>query len=172
VSRDVTRTEFLGPIQVLVVAFPTALLHGKILPALDRLKHDGIVRVIDMLVLRKDSDGRILVATATDLDWEEVTSLGAYLGSLAGYAEHGAEGAERGALVGAAELADGHIFDDDDVFRLGRALGPDTTLGIVLIEHTWALDFLDAVADAEGADLLNRWVSPESVLSVDERIGL
>jgi uncharacterized membrane protein len=164
--------ERLGPIQMLVVGFPTTRLRGEILPALDRLKRDGIVRVIDMLIVRKDAEGRTLVATATDLDWEEATSLGAYLGSLAGYAAGGEEGMARGAIAGAAELADGHVFDDDDIFRLTRAVSDDTTVGLVLIQHTWAIEFLDAIAAADGTELLNSWVRPESVLSIEERIGL
>jgi uncharacterized membrane protein len=161
-----------APIHLLVIAFPGNNLHGHILPALDRLKQRGIVRVIDMLVVRKDEAGRTLVATASDLTWEEATSLGSYLGALAGLAAGGGDNVERGALAGAAELADGHIFDEDDIFRVTQALGPDTTAALILFQHTWATEFLDAVADADGVTLLNEWIQPEAVLSLDPQLRL
>ena len=163
--------ERMAPIQMLVVIFPGNRLRGEILPALDRLKHDGIVRVIDMLVVRKDIDGRTLVASASDLEWEEATALGAYLGSLAGFAAGGEEGMYRGSIAGAAELADGHVFDADDIFRVTQTLDEDTTVALILIQHTWATEFLDAIAAADGLELLNTWVRPEAVLSVEAPTG-
>jgi uncharacterized membrane protein len=162
-----------APIHLLVIAFPGNKLRGEIIPALDRLKQRGIVRVIDMLAVRKDEAGRTMVATASDLTWEEATSLGSYLGALAGIASGGGgDAVERGALAGAAELADGHIFDEDDIFRVTQALGPDTTAGLVLFQHTWATEFLDAVADADGVTLLNEWINPEAVLSIEAQLHL
>jgi uncharacterized membrane protein len=162
-----------APIHLLVIAFPGNKLRGAILPALDRLKERGIVRVIDLLFVRKDADGRTLVATASDLTWEEATSLGSYLGALAGLRTGaGGDAVERGAIAGAAELADGHIFDEDDIFRVTQALGPETSAGLILFQHTWATEFLDAVADADGVTLLNEWIQPEAVLSLDTQLRL
>src|SRR5207247_2351073 len=77
--------ENLGPIQMVTFAFPGNRFRGEILPELDRLKTDRIVRVIDMLIVRKDSKGNAMVATASDLDFEEATALGSYFGALAGF---------------------------------------------------------------------------------------
>ena len=116
VSDEFETVESSGPIQLLVIAFPGSRFKGEILPQFDRLKQEGIVRILDMLLVRKDATGNVLSATATDLDWEEATALGAYLGALTGYVEGGREGVDRGAIAGAAELADGHIFDDYDMW--------------------------------------------------------
>ena len=131
---------------------------------LDRLKGEGLVRVLDMLIVRKDPLDNVLVATASDLDFEEATALGTYFGALAGLAAGGAEGFERGALAGAAELADGHIFDENDVFRVTQALPSDTTACLVLIEHKWARALRDAVDRAGGVELMNEWLQPQQVL--------
>ena len=61
--------EATGPIQLWVVAFPGNHFRGEILPALDRLKHDEIIRVLDTLIVRKDGLGNVLVAQASDLGW-------------------------------------------------------------------------------------------------------
>ena len=158
--------EDLGPIQMLTLAFPGNRFSGEILPELDRLKSDGIVRVIDMLVVRKDAQGKVMVGTASDLDFEEATALGSYLGALAGFAAAGPAGVERGAIAGAAELADGHIFDEDDIFRVTRALDPNTSAIMILLEHTWARQLLDAVARASGIELMNEWIEHDAVLSM------
>jgi uncharacterized membrane protein len=163
--------EDLGPIQMLVVAFPDNQFKGEILPELERLKRRQIVRILDMLIVRKDALGNVMVSTASDLDWEEATSLGSYIGALAGYAAAGAEGVERGAIAGAAELADGHLFDEDDTFRVTQALQNNTTAALVLIEHRWARPLLDAVDRAGGIELSNDWIRPEELLTVEpERV--
>jgi uncharacterized membrane protein len=158
--------ENLGPIQMLTLAFPGNRFTGEILPELDRLKGEGIVRVIDMLVVRKDAQGKALVATASDLDFEEATALGSYFGALAGFASGGPEGFDRGAIAGAAELADGHVFDEDDIFRVTQALDPNTSAVMILLEHTWARGLLDAVARASGIELMNEWIGHEAVLTM------
>ena len=163
--------EDLGPIQMLVVAFPDNQFKGEILPELERLKRRQIVRILDMLLVRKDALGNVMVSTASDLDWEEATSFGSYIGALAGYAAAGAEGVERGAIAGAAELADGHLFDEDDTFRVTQALQNNTTAALVLVEHRWARPLLDAVDRAGGIELSNDWIRPEELLTVEpERV--
>jgi uncharacterized membrane protein len=159
--------EDIGPIQLLVVAFDGNQFKGEILPELERLKRKRIVRIIDMLVVRKDGEGNVMVSTASDLDFEEATSLGSYLGALAGFAAAGPAGIERGAIAGAAELADGHLFDEDDVFRVTQALPVSTTAALVLFEHRWAVPLLDAVARAGGIELANEWIRPEHVLTIE-----
>jgi hypothetical protein len=112
-----------------------------------------------------------MVTTATDLDWQEATSLGSYFGGLAGFAAAGSEGAERGAMLGAAELADGHVFDEDIVFRVTQALPPNETAALALIEHRWAVPLYDAVARADGFEVLNDWIRPEDILGIEPRLS-
>ena len=103
--------ESMGPIQMTSLAFPGNRFRGEILPELEKLKKAGIVRVVDLLLVRKDELGNVMVTTASDLDWEEAVSFGSYVGALAGYAAAGPAGIEQGSMAGAAELADGHLFD-------------------------------------------------------------
>src|SRR3954452_594101 len=162
--------EDLCPIQMLALAFPGNQFRGEILPELERLKKEGIVRVIDLLLVRKDELENVMVTTASDLDWEEAVSFGSYVGALAGYAAAGPAGIEKGAMAGAAELADGHLFDDDDVFRVTQALPNNMSAVLVLFEHLWAKPMLDAVDRAGGVELTNDWIRPEEVISVVNRV--
>jgi uncharacterized membrane protein len=158
----------LGPIQMLALAFPGNEFRGEILPALELLKRDKIIRVLDLMVVRKDGSGNVMVTTGSDLDWEEATALGSYFGALGGFLAEGPDGFDRGAIAGAAEMADGHIFDDDDLFRITRVLGDNTSAAVVLIEHLWVRPLNDAIARAGGIELTNEWVPPEAVLSLGQ----
>ena len=159
------RVEDIGPIQMLCVAFDGNRFKGEILPELDRLKKEQIIRIIDLLVVRKDDEGRVIDMTSSDLDWEEATAFGSYVGALAGYGAAGPEGVERGAMAGAAELADGHLFNENDAFRVTQSLPNNMSAALVLIEHLWAKRLRDAVERAGGTELSNEWLRPDEILS-------
>lgn len=161
-----------GPVQMLSVAFDGNHFKGEILPELERLKEAGIVRIIDLLAVRKDRSGAISVLTASDLDWEEATQYGAYVGTLIGYGLGGPAGAERGALAGAAELADGHVFKAKDVEHLTSIVPNGTTMAVVLFEHIWAISLAQAIDRADGYELSNDWVEPEDLVHLGLRASL
>jgi uncharacterized membrane protein len=162
--------ERVGPIQMLCLAFDGNRFKGEILPELDRLKRERLIRIIDLLVVRKDQEGHVTVMTASDLDWEEATAFGSYVGALAGYRAAGPEGLERGAMAGAAELADGHLFDENDVFRITQFLQNNMSAAFVLIEHVWAKELIEVVERAGGIELSNDWLKPDEILTADHNV--
>jgi uncharacterized membrane protein len=163
--------ESVGPIQLLTVAFDGNHFRGEIMPELERLKREGIVRIIDLLLVRKDSMGAVMVTTVSDLEWEEAVSLGSYLGALAGLVSGGAEGMEQGSIAGAAELADGHFFDQDDVFRVTQSLPLSMSAALVLVEHLWEMPLAEAIKRADGFELSNDWIRPDPVITPPSRAG-
>ena len=154
-----------GPVQMLVVAFDGNKFRGEILPELERLRNEGVVRILDLMIVRKDSKGTVLRMAASDLGWEEAVKFGEVMGALAGFAADGLAGVEPGALTGMADLMDGHLFDEDDAFRLEQLVPNDTTAAVALIEHLWARPLLDAVARAQGFEMVNEWVEPTQVMA-------
>jgi uncharacterized membrane protein len=155
-----------GPLQLLTVVFDGNRFKGEILPELERLKEANIVRLIDLLVVRKDRSGAIAVLTASDLEWEEATQFGAYLGAIVGLGSGGVEGSERGSIAGAAELADGHLFNADDIERLKSSIPNETSVALALIEHRWALPLLAAITRADGYELSNQWVNVDDLVEI------
>ena len=127
-----------GPIQMLVVGFDGNRFRGEIWPELERLKQEGVVRIIDMMLVRKDAAGAVTHIVASDLDWEEAAAFGEAMGALAGFAREGLPGVERGGMKGLAEMMDGHMFDEDDIFRLEQLVPAGMTTAVVLFEHVWA----------------------------------
>src|SRR3954469_2997915 len=168
-ALDTPVMESMGPIQMASFAFPGNRFKGEILPELEKLKKAGIVRIVDLLLVRKDEMGNVMVTTASDLDWEEAVSFGSYIGALAGYAAAGPAGIEKGAMAGAAELADGHLFDEDDVFRVTQSLPKNMSAVLVLLEHLWSKPLLEAIDRAAGVELSNDWIRPEEIVSVTRR---
>lgn len=153
-----------GPIQMLVVGFDGNRFRGEILPELERLKTEGVVRIIDLMLVRKDSAGAVTHVVASDLDWEEAAKFGEAMGALAGFAREGLAGVEQGGLAGMADMMDGHLFDQEDVFRLEQLVPAGMTTAVALIEHLWAEPFLAAVSRAHGFELLNEWVLPTQIM--------
>jgi uncharacterized membrane protein len=160
-----------GPVQMLVVAFDGNRFRGEIWPELERLKREGVVRILDLLLVRKDSMGAIAHMVASDLDWEEASAFGETMGMLAGFAREGLPGAERGAIAGMAELMDGHLFDEEDAFKLEQLLPNETTAAVALIEHLWAKPLLAAVSRANGFEMFNEWVEPTQIMEAGGRFA-
>jgi uncharacterized membrane protein len=159
----------IGPVQILTVAFDGNHFKGEILPELERLKQLGVIRIIDLLFVRKDSMGAVATLTATDLDWEEAAEFGAMVGGLVGWGVAGAEGAEIGWMAGAAESAkNGPALDEDDQFALVQAIPNNSAAAIALIEHVWAKPLRAAIRRADGIEIANSWLRMEDLI----RIGL
>jgi uncharacterized membrane protein len=163
------RAAAYGPIQIWAFAFDGNQFKGEILPELDRLKDAEVIRLIDLLVVRKDAAGRVATITASDLDWEEATSFGAVIGGLLGLGFAGEEGAEVGAMTGAVELADGHVFSDRTRDELIEVIPPNTTSAIALVEHVWAKPLKAAIARAGGTEIDNDWLKLDELVAIGLR---
>lgn len=162
----------LGPVQILVVGFgDDADMKGAALAELDRLRRHDIVRLIDLLVVHKNADGSVDKVELTDV--EELAELGALAGALLGFGAAGEEGAEVGAEVGAdAALEQGSAFDDAEVWYLADAVPVGMTAAIAVLEHRWAIPLRDAITEAGGVALADRWLHPEDLLAAGLEVGM
>ena len=156
----------LGPVQMLIVGFEGDKFDGSIMEELERLKEHDIVRLIDLLFVKKNEDGEIEVVQRSDLSSDEAEQFGAIVGALVGFGADGDEGASYGALAGAAELQDGHVFDDDAVWYLGDAIPDGTAAAVALLEHRWAIPLRDKIAKAGGLTLSDAWVHVADLVAV------
>jgi uncharacterized membrane protein len=155
-----------GPVQMLVVGFDTDEFTGKIREELERLKELDVVRVIDLLAVRKSEDGELEILQESDLTADEATEFGALIGALVGFGAGGEEEATIAAVAGAAELEDGHVFDDAEVWYLGDAIPPGSAAAIALLEHRWAIPLRDKIIEAGGVALADEWIHPRDLIAV------
>jgi hypothetical protein len=123
---DVMAIDELGPVDYVVVEFPGSRFNGEIAPALVDLVERDLVRVLDLLILRKDEDGSIEAFELPDVDDSE-------LGRFRMFEE---------------QLA--MLLSEDDVVALGAALEPGSTAAVLVWENTWAAPFGAAVRHSGG----------------------
>jgi uncharacterized membrane protein len=155
----------MGPVQLLVVGFAGGEFKGEIMAELDRLRENDIVRLIDLIVVRKDEDGTVERVQRSDLSTEEAEEFGAVVGALIGFGLAGEEGAELGAVEGAAAGADGHVFDDE-VWFVDDSIPPGTAAAVALLEHRWAVGLRDGIRNAGGFHLADAWVHPADLVGI------
>lgn len=160
----------IGPVQMLVVGFEGPEFKGEILKELARLKGEDIIRLIDLLVVRKDDEGNIETLHTSDLNQDEAMEFGAVAGALIGLGAAGEDGAEAGALAGAEAMADGQAFDDDEVWYAADAIPNGTAAGIALIEHRWAVPLRDAIVRAGGIPLVDEWIHATDLVAAGLKV--
>ena len=155
----------MGPVQLLVVGFEGGEFKGEILAELDRLRENDIVRLIDLAFVRKDADGNVEKMMRSDLSPEEAEEFGATVGALIGFGAAGEEGAELGAVEGAAALEDGHVFDEE-VWYVDDAIPNGTAAAVALLEHRWAIPLREGIRQAGGFHLADAWIHPADLVGI------
>jgi hypothetical protein len=113
--------EQMGPIDYLVVEFPGSRMTGEGLPLLVDLVDRGIIRILDLMFVKKDLDGSMKGMAITDLDHDGTLDLAVFEGASSG------------------------LLDDDDIADAGGALDPGSSAGILVYENVWAAPFATAL---------------------------
>ena len=162
--------EEFGPVQILVVGFQETNFQGEVLDELKRLTEAGIVRLVDLAVVSKDTDGEVAAVELSGLSAEESAELGALVGAMIGLGMDGEEGMEAGAIAGAEAAEDGFI-GEEEVWSIADAIPMGTTAAVALIEHRWAISLRDAIRRAGGVALADSWVHPEDLVAFGAAIA-
>lgn len=134
----------LGPVDYLVVEFPGSNFNGEILPELVDLVARGVVRVLDLVVIKKDDDGSYEALEFTDIE-------DGVLGEL--------RELER-------EFAD--LLSEDDIAAVVDALEPGSTAGLVIYENLWAAPLASAVRRSGGQLVAGGRIPVQALLAVLE----
>lgn len=133
------RIDAHGPVDFLLLEFPGDRPTGKAAAALLDLVEAGIVRIYDLLVVRKETDGTFSGIDMTELGAGELGGFTAFAGARSG------------------------LLGDDDLAAAADALQPGTTAAMILYENSWAIPFVAAAREA-GAQVVARERIPADVL--------
>lgn len=159
-----TPTIPFGPVQMLVLGFNRTDFDGTIMAEIERLKDAEVIRLIDLMFVTK-RDGELETIQASDLRADEAEEFGALIGALIGVGA-GEEDLEGSMAAGAAEMADGHLIDEGDVWYLADAIPDGASAAIALIEHRWAIPLRDKILAADGIVLADEWIHPKDLLAI------
>jgi hypothetical protein len=150
----------IGPVQILVVGFDEPKFTGAVLAELDRLRENDIVRLVDLVVLRKSDDGTLERVAHSDLTGDEAAEFGAIAGALAGLGAGDLDEAR------AATMDEPAIFDESNSWYVDDAIPPGSAAAVAIIEHRWAIGLRDAILAAGGIHLADAWIHPADLVSV------
>jgi hypothetical protein len=141
---EVEAVDELGPVDWIVVEFPGSRFNGQIAPALLDLVERDLIRVLDLLVLKKDADGSLEAFELSDLDEGEIGELRTYESELA------------------------MLLSEEDVNSLAAAIEPGSSAAVLVWENSWAAPFASAVRRSGGQLVASGRIPIQALLAAVE----
>ncbi|MFE3945385.1 DUF6325 family protein [Streptomyces sp. NPDC059118] len=121
-----SETDETGPIDYLVVEFPGNRMTGEGLPLLVDLVDRGIIRILDLVFVRKEQDGTVAGVELSELTGDGHDELAVFEGVSSG------------------------LLGRDDIDEVSAVLDPGSAAGIVIYENAWAGPFAAALRRSGG----------------------
>ena len=143
---EASSVDVLGPVDYLVVEFPSeeANFSGEMAAELTSLVDRELIRVLDLVLLRKEADGSVEVAELDEVDASDVGPLAALEADLA--------------MLLAAE----------DVEEIGKALEPGSIAAVLVYENTRAGPFAASIRRSGGQLVANGRIPTQALLAAIE----
>jgi hypothetical protein len=133
--------EDMGPIDYLVVEFPGSRMTGEGLPLLVDLVDRGIIRILDLVFVKKELDGSVRGMAIADLDKDGQLDLAVFEGASSG------------------------LLDQEDLDEAGGVLQPGSSAGLLVYENRWAAPFAKALRRGDGQLVASGRIPVQAVLA-------
>jgi len=121
----------VGPVEYIAIGFPGNKFSGDIIPAIQKLQEAGTIRVLDLVIISKDREGKVTAVELSDASPEQA------------------------ALFAVLGIESKHLLGRDDIEDIGGALDPNTTAGLMIWENVWAAKFAASLRAADGILIAN-----------------
>ena len=118
--------EEMGPVDYVVIEFPDGVHKGEAAPLLVDLVDRGIIRILDLIFIRKNDDETVSGLEISDLDGDGVSDFRVFEGASSG------------------------LMSDDDREEAGNILEPGAAALVIMFENRWAAPFGKAMRKAGG----------------------
>jgi hypothetical protein len=134
----------LGPVDWIVVEFEGTKLNGEIAPILKDYTDRQLIRVLDLLFLKKAEDGSFEAFEATDMEDSEIGELRSYETELA------------------------MLLSEQDVADLVETIEPGSSAAVLVWENLWAAPFGSAVRHAGGQLVASGRIPIQAIIAAME----
>lgn len=134
---DAQRTAL--PVEIAVVEFPGSRFNGEIVPALAALVDDGIINILDVVLLTKDVDGSVTALEVSELDADDAAAFDELDGEVNG------------------------LLSTDDLDLAAESLSLGSSAVLIVWENAWASRLVDAVAASGGRLVAHDRLDAETV---------
>lgn len=129
----------MGPVDYILVEWPGRQPSGEAMPHLVDLVDRGLIRIIDLTFITKDTDGNVAGLELADLG--DVAELAIFEGASSG------------------------LIQDDDVAAAAGVLEPGTSAALLVYENAWAAPFAAAVRRSGGELVASGRIPVEDLLA-------
>jgi len=134
----------VGPLEYLVVGFEGNRFTGQILAELRAAQEKGIIRVVDLFVMKKDEQGNVTAQEVSDLSGEEALELTPLAGNLMS------------------------LLADEDIQQVAADIPNNSAAGLLLFEHTWAIGLKEAIKHAGAVAITGGFVAPDELQELEK----
>jgi flagellar motor switch protein FliM len=135
-----------GPVDFVALEFKGNQFKGEILPEIMNLVNNGVVRVIDMIIVQKDANGNV-----THREMQET-------------------GKKVLALFDPLKAEINGMIQVEDIEMIGEKLENNSTAAVILFENLWAINFVKAVENANGRSVMHVRIPHEVVVETMSQI--
>ena len=129
----------IGPLEFVVIGVKGDRFTSEIVPELNSIQEKGLIRVVDLIFVRKDTDSTVKALEVHDLNDEELAAFDPIKEDLM------------------------RILTPQDISLLTEAIPPDTSAVIVLLEHAWIVRLTESLNRAD-AVLLAGGMVPQAAM--------
>jgi hypothetical protein len=131
----------MGPISYLIVEFPGNRMTGEAFPLLVDLVDRGLIRILDLVFVRREQDGSMRAVELADIDHDGQFDLAIFEGVSAG-------------LIDASDIADAT-----------PVVEPGSSAGILIFENRWAAPFTQALRRADAQLVAAGYIPHDTILA-------
>lgn len=129
----------IGPLEFVVIGYKGDRFTSEIVPELTSIQEKGLIRVVDLIFARKDTDGTVKALEVHDLNDEELAVFNPIKEDLM------------------------RLLTPQDIALLTEAIPPGTSAAIVLLEHAWIVRLTEGLNRAD-AVLLAGGMVPQAAM--------
>ena len=137
---DVVRP--VGPVDVAVIAFDEPKFDGSVASAIADLVAQGIVRVLDIVLVNKDENGQTTLFEVTDVDGDGIPDLIAIKGDIPG------------------------LLSEDDAAAAIESMPNSSAIAMFAWENTWLIRASQAIRNNGGTLVAFERIAAEDVQAV------